>query len=214
MQVPSTADAARSHTRGVLAINLDFSTPSRLITPEGYFGAGVTLVPVFSNEGLQQCRNFKLLCKCRSNEGLVEFITQYNLPVKRATVPVSPHTATPRVTAVNAKYGRHLSIWALSRLSAGSETRVQRDFCARSFKPFSYLNEVNLTHTTSESAVRINLDFATPIAGLGRLVCQYLHFRSRNYVHGDACVNMSCRVDHQLVGTYHVVILNWAQLCQ
>ena len=33
----------RSHTRGILAINLDFSTQSRLITPEGYFGAGVTI---------------------------------------------------------------------------------------------------------------------------------------------------------------------------
>ena len=171
-------------------------------------------MPVFSNEGLQQCRNFKLLYKCRYNEGLVEFPTQYNLPVKRATVPgPPPPPATPRVIGVYAKYGRHLSTWALSRLSAGSGTRVN-DFCARSFKPVSYLNEVNLTHTTSESAVGINLDFATPIAGLGRLVCQYLHFRSRNYVHGDACANMSCRVDHQLVGTYHVVILNWAQLCQ
>ena len=151
--------------------------------------------------------------KCRYNEGLVEFLTQYNLPVKRATVPGSPHTATPRVTGVYAKYGRHLSIWALSWLSAGSGTRVH-DFCARSFKPVSYLNEVNLTHTTSESAVRINLDFATPIIGLGRLVCQYLHFGSRNYVHGGACVNMSCRVDHHLVGTYHGVVRNWAQLCQ
>ena len=169
---------------------------------------------VFSNEGLQQCRNFTLLYKCRYNEGLVEFPTQYNLPVKRATVPGSPHTANPRVIGVYAKYGRHLSIWALSRLSAGSGTRGQRDFCARSFKPVSYLNEVNLTHTTSESAVRINLDFATPIAGLCRLVCKYLHFRSRNCVHGDACVNMSYRVDHQLVGTYHGVVLNWAQLCQ
>ena len=83
----------------------------------------------------------------------------------------------------------------MSRLSAGSETRVQRDFCACSFKPVSYLNGVNLTHTTSERAIRINLDFATPITGLGRLVCQYLHFRSHNYVHGDACVNMSCPVD-------------------
>ena len=44
MQVPSTADAARSHTRGIWVVNLDFSTPSRLITPEGYFGAGVTIV--------------------------------------------------------------------------------------------------------------------------------------------------------------------------
>ena len=150
---------------------------------------------VFSNEGLQQCGNFKLLYKCRYNEGLVEFPTQYILPVKRATVLGFLYIAIPRVVDVYAKHGRHLSIWALSRLSASSGTRVQRDFCARSFKPFSYLNEVNLTHTTSESAVRINLDFATPIADLGRLVCQYLHFRSRNYVHGDACVNMSCRVD-------------------
>ena len=135
-------------------------------------------------------------------------------PVKWAPVLGFLYIAIPRVVGFYAKYGRHLSIWALSRLSAGSETRVQRDFCACSFKPVSYLNGVNLTHTTSERAIRINLDFATPITGLGRLVCQYLHFRSRNYVHGDACVNMSCRVDHQLVGTYHVVILNWAQLCQ
>ena len=52
--------------------------------------------------------------------------------------------------------------------------------------------------------MRINLGCATPIAGLGRLVCQYSNFRRRNYVRLDACVNTSCRVDPQLAGTYHL----------
>ena len=70
---------------------------------------------------------------------------------------------------------------------------------------FHMINEANLTRVRqAKAAVRINLGCATPIAGLGRLVCQYLHFRSRNYVRLDACVNTSCRVDPQLAGTYHL----------
>ena len=48
---------------------------------------------------------------CRYNEGLAEFPTQYNLPVKRATVLGFLYIAIPvRIVAVYAKHGRHLSI--------------------------------------------------------------------------------------------------------